>query len=65
MIILPTLKHNKFEKVDIPRASELVKVYGLTKKGVNYSGDEYLAPDASKIDNVAEVARDAFEEAEK
>lgn len=61
MVIIPTLKHNAFKEVTIPRASELVKAYGLTKTGQNYSGDDFLNPNASKVDQVAEVAREAFE----
>ena len=62
MVIVPSLKHNKFKPVTIPRASELVKAYGLTKTGQHYSGDEFLDPGASKMDNVAQVAANAFEE---
>lgn len=58
MVIIPELKHNRFQEVSIPRPIELYKQYGLTKV-VNhdrYSGDEFLSPDQSKVDIAASVA---------
>lgn len=62
MVIIPPMKHNAFREVSIPQASELVAAYGLTRPGSKYSGDEYLDPSASKLDQVKAVAKEAFEE---
>lgn len=61
MVIIPALKHNQIQQVEIPTPSELFKKYGLTTAAGKYSGDEILNPNESKIDQVSEVARDAFE----
>lgn len=61
MYVLSSYKHNRFQKVDIPRNSELVRAFGLTRPGSQYSGDEFVKPNASKIDQVAQVEKEAFE----
>lgn len=62
MVIIPELKHNKKRDVVIPRACELVAKFGLTKPGKSFSGDDFIDPSASKIDQVKEVNKTAFEE---
>lgn len=61
MVIIPNLKHNQVQQVDIPSPSELFKKYGLTTSAGKYSGDDVLNPNESKIDQVSEVSREAFE----
>lgn len=58
MVIIPTLKHNAFKEVVIPRPSALVKAFGLTRPGTKFSADKFLNPSDSKIDNLTQVARE-------
>lgn len=66
MVVIEKLKHNRFQQVTIPKPIELYKQYGLTKSmtAVNYSGDDYLDPNLSKVDVAKLVSREAFEPAE-
>lgn len=61
MIVIPSLRHNKTEQVDIPKPVELYKRLGFGTAAGNYSGDETLSPNESKIDQVKKVADTAFE----
>lgn len=58
MVIIPSLKHNAFKEVVIPRPSALVKAFGLTRPGTKFSADKFLNPSDSKIDNLAQVAKE-------
>lgn len=59
MVIVPDLKHNAFRPVSVPKASELVRAFGLSHPGTKYSGDQFLDPSSSKIDSASEVAKEA------
>lgn len=61
MVIIPQLKHNQLEQVDVPRASELYKKLGFGTPEGKYSGDEAMSPNESKIDQVSMVSKEAFE----
>ena len=61
MVIIEELKHNSFKEVTIPRPSELVRSYGLTKPAGKWSGDEFLNPSESKLDQIDRVNKEAFE----
>lgn len=57
MFVIPNLKHNRTEIVDIPKPSALFARSGV-RKGQNYSGDEFLA-DMNKIDTAKAVMANA------
>lgn len=61
MVVIPNLKHDQVQQVEIPSPSELFKKYGLTTAAGKYSGDDVLNPNESKIDQVSEVSQEAFE----
>lgn len=61
MVIIPQLKHNQLEQVDVPKASELFKKLGFGTPEGKYSGEEAMSPNESKIDQVAKVSKEAFE----
>lgn len=61
MVVIPSLRHNKTEQVDIPKPVELYKRLGFGTAAGSYSGDETLSPHESKIDQVKKVAESAFE----
>lgn len=63
MVVIPYLRHNKTEQVDIPKPVELYKRLGFGTAAGNYSGEETMSPNESKIDQVKKVAETAFEPA--
>lgn len=62
MVIITKLKHNRHQDVNIPRPSQMVASFGLTRPGKSFSGEEFLDPSLTKIDQVKEVAKNAFNE---
>lgn len=61
MFIVPDLKHNRVQQVEVPRPAELYKRLGFGSAAGKYSGDETLNPNESKIDQVKRVSEEAFE----
>lgn len=57
MYVIPSLKHNRFQQVDIPKPSELFKNNG-ERPGVSYSGDEYVPQDSTKVKEALKVNKD-------
>lgn len=61
MYVIPSLKHNRFQQVDIPKPSELFKNTG-NRPGVSYSGDENVPQDSTKVKEALKVNKE-FDEA--
>lgn len=62
MVIIPALKHNRVQQVEVPTAMELYKRLGFGTTAGQYSGDVKMSPNESKIDQVQQVSESAFEE---
>lgn len=63
MIIIPSLKHNKFTQVNLPTASDLfARVGERVAPSSSYSGDETLDPSTSKVDAVKRVISEDVED---
>lgn len=60
MITVDALKHNRYQKVDVPRASELYKRFGYTtpKQVSGHSGEEFLDPTLRKTDVANQVLKE-------
>lgn len=62
MIILGSLKHNKFEQIDIPKGADLFARVGQRVAPLSqYSGEDVLSPSVSKIDAVKSVINEDVE----
>lgn len=61
MYIIDTLKHNAFKEVDVPSPSELYKKLGFGRGSQKTSGEEFLDPSLSKIQQAQEVQREVDE----
>lgn len=58
MYTIPALKHNKFQKVNIPSPSDLFKRYGMSKRGGTYSGDTTAPMSETKVETLNRILRD-------
>lgn len=58
MYAIPSLKHNRFQQVDIPKPSVLFKATGGKATGVSYSGEDYVPQDSSKIEEAMKVNKE-------
>lgn len=58
MYTLPSLKHNSFQKVNIPSPSDLFKRYGMSKRGGTYSGDTSAPQSETKIETLDRIMHD-------
>lgn len=68
MYAIPSLKHNRFQQVDIPSPRELFKATGGKATGLSYSGDELVPQDSTKVAEAAKVNQEidqAIADAEK
>lgn len=62
MIIVDTLKHNRFTQVNIPSASDLfARVGQRVAPSSSYSGEETLDPSINKVDAVKKVTSEDLE----
>lgn len=63
MIIISTLKHNKFQQVNVPVARDLFARVGKRAAPASaFSGEETLDPSVNKIDAVKSVIREDVED---
>lgn len=58
--VIPSLKLNKFEEHSIPKPAELFARFGYTKKAGLMTGDEVVRTDLSKVEQIAEVEKEAL-----
>lgn len=57
MVIITELKHNAFQRIDIPAPRDLFMQVGQrVPDGSKYSGDENISQARSKVDIAKEVA---------
>lgn len=57
MYIIDTLKHNAFKVVDVPSPSDLYKKLGFGRGSDKTSGEEFLDPSLSKIEQAQAVQK--------
>lgn len=60
MYTINPLKINKFKPTTIPSNKELFSRFGITKAGGNYTGNNAAPGPQTKIEQVAEVQKEAI-----
>lgn len=58
MFVVDTLRHNRFKEVDVPSPSQLYQKLGFGRGTEKSSGEEFLNPEQSKIDQAAAVQKE-------
>lgn len=58
MFIVESLRHNRFKEVDVPSPSVLYAKLGFGRGTEKSSGEEFLDPSASKVEQASAVQRE-------